>query len=191
MKPENCGGEIWEHYSIPAFDATHSPVFEAAEGIKSSKFVIDDSCILVSKLNPSTKRIWLPTCSSNRAVCSTEFIVYKPHQPHHKSYYYAAICAPAFTDFLLAHVTGSTGSRQRAKPSTTLAYPMPFPGADEINNFCQFADPIYRQIQINESAIRNLEELRDILLPKLMSGRIDVSQIDLKQLDSMGRGASL
>lgn len=109
--------------------------------------------------------------------------MYKPHQPHHKSYYYAAICAPAFTDFLLAHVTGSTGSRQRTKPSTTLAYPMPFPGIDEINSFCQFADPIYRQIQINESATKKLEGLRDTLLPKLMSGEIDVSQIDLRQLN--------
>ena len=139
---------------------------------------------MISKLNPTTKRIWMPACSSNRPVCSTEFIVYKPNEPKHKSFYYAAIDAPAFTDFLLAHVTGSTGSRQRTQPKATLVYPMPAPGTEAIEDFCAFADPIYEQIKANELESKQLEELRDVLLPRLMSGKIDVSKVDLTQLNS-------
>lgn len=184
LKPQDCFGEVWEHYSIPAYDEKHWPVFEPADGIKSNKYIVDKDCFLISKLNPTTKRIWMPACSSNRPVCSTEFIVYKPNEPKHKSFYYAAIDAPAFTDFLLAHVTGSTGSRQRTQPKATLAYPMPAPGTEAIEDFCAFADPIYEQIKTNELESKQLEELRDVLLPRLMSGKIDVSKIDLTQLNS-------
>ena len=184
LKPQDCFGEVWEHYSIPAYDEKHWPVFEPADGIKSNKYIVDKDCFLISKLNPTTKRIWMPACSSNRPVCSTEFIVYKPNEPKHKSFYYAAIDAPAFTDFLLAHVTGSTGSRQRTQPKATLAYPMPAPGTEAIEDFCVFADPIYEQIKTNELESKQLEGLRDVLLPRLMSGKIDVSKIDLTQLNS-------
>ncbi len=184
LKPQNCHGEIWEHYSIPAYDANRRPVFELADGIKSNKYVIDANCILFSKLNPSIRRIWMPACSSKQAVCSTEFIVYKPKNPVHKAFYYAAIGAPAFRDFLLAHVTGSTGSRQRTKPKATLTYPIPNPGLESVEDFCAFANPLYEQIKVNERNSAQLEELRDTLLPKLMTGEIDVSELDLKQLNS-------
>jgi len=179
LKPSSCVGEIWEHFSIPAFDEGRRPVFEPADGIKSNKYVIDNNCILISKLNPSTKRLWLPYCTSNRPVCSTEFIVYKPKVAAHKSFYYAAIDSPRFTDFLLAHVTGSTGSRQRTQPRATLDYPMPFPGTDEIEDFCAYADPLIKQWQVNEQESVKLAQLRDALLPKLMSGEIDVSRVEL------------
>lgn len=64
IKPTDHIGEIWEHYSIPAYDEAHRPIFESADRIKSNKYVIDGDCILVSKLNPSTKRLWLPRCTS-------------------------------------------------------------------------------------------------------------------------------
>ena len=181
LKPQEHADEIWEHYSIPAFDEKHRPIFEPASGIKSNKYQIDSECILISKLNPSTKRIWMPCCSSNNAVCSTEFIVYRPYLKEYKSFYYAAIDSPRFTDYLLEHVSGSTGSRQRAQPKDTLNYLMPNPDKEEIKDFCTFADPIYRHIQINERQTAKLELLRETLLPKLMSGEIDVSKIDLIQ----------
>lgn len=184
LKPQDHGGEIWEHYSIPSYDENRRPVFEQACCIKSNKYLIDSECILISKLNPSIKRIWMPACTSGRAVCSTEFIVYRPNNPEHRSFYYAAIDTPEFTDYLLAHVTGSTGSRQRTQPKATLAYPMQNPGNASIDDFCKFADPLYQQIQMNELESIRMEELRDALLPKLMSGEIDVSKVDLTQLNS-------
>lgn len=182
LKPQEHADEIWEHYSIPAFDEKNRPVFEAAAGIKSNKYQIDSDCILISKLNPSTKRIWMPCCSSGNAVCSTEFIVYRPYMKEYKSFYYAAIDSPRFTDYLLEHVSGSTGSRQRVRPKDTLDYLMPNPDEKAIKDFCVFADPIYRHIQVNEWQTAKLELLRDKILPKLMSGEIDVSKVDLTQL---------
>lgn len=121
---------------------------------------------------------------TKRPVCSTGFIVYKPDEPKHKSFYYAAIDAPAFTAFSLAHVAGSTGSRQRTQPKAILVHSMPAPRTEAIENFCAFADPIYEQIKANELESKQLEELRDALLPRLISGKIDVSKVNLTQLNS-------
>ena len=178
VKPQEHIGEIWEHYSIPAYDAGGHPVLECAEEIKSSKYVVDRDCILISKLNPSTKRIWMPACLSGHSVCSTEFIVYKLKNTKHKSFYFAALDAPGFTDFLLAHVTGSTGSRQRTQPKATLDYPMPSPGSKAVADYCAFADPIYKQIEINNIEAKQLEGIRDMLLPKLLAGEINISDVE-------------
>ena len=183
-KPQDHPNEIWEHYSIPAFDESHRPVMEFASNIKSNKYIVGKSSILISKLNPSVKRFWLPACLTKHSVCSTEFIVYEPIAPNRKSFYAAAISSDTFQNYLLAHVTGSTGSRQRAQPKSTLDYPMPNPGKAEIEDFCLFADPIYAQIEENEHESASLTQLRDTLLPKLMSGEIDVIKTDLTQLNN-------
>ena len=183
INPQDCTGEIWEHYSIPAFDENHWPIFEPAENIKSNKYIIDNNCILISKLNPSIKRMWVPLCVSDKAVCSTEFIVYKPLNPKRKSFYCSVIDSDAFTDYLLAHVTGSTGSRQRSQPKATVNYRTPNPSEEEIDDYCSLADPIYAQIRNNEIESQKLKMLRDALLPKLMSGEIDVSKVDITQLN--------
>ena len=47
-----------------------------------------------------------------------------------------------------------------------------------------FAGPILKQQEALERENRELAALRDALLPKLMSGEIDVSQVDLTQLNS-------
>ena len=61
---------------------------------------------------------------------------------------------------------------------------MPAPGTEAIEDFCAFADPIYEQIKANELESKQLEELRDALLPRLMSDKIDVSKVGLTQLNS-------
>ena len=179
VKPQDYMEEIWEHYSIPAFDEARWPAFEPANKIKSNKYVIDENCILISKLNPSIKRLWIPPCITSRSVCSTEFIVYKPKKPEYKSFYNAAIDSDSFSNYLLQHVTGSTGSRQRSQPKATLTYPIPNPDEKQIAFFCAFADPIYNQIRNNEIECQKLKTLRDLLLPKLVTGEINSSVIDI------------
>ena len=58
------------------------------------------------------------------------------------------------------------------------------PGNDDIAAFEAMVAPIDDQIRCNETESRFLSQLRDALLPKLMSGEIDVSKVDLKQLNS-------
>ena len=53
-------------------------------------------------------------------------------------------------------------------------------GADDLS----LMKAALNQIAANDAESANLEDLRDTLLPKLMSGEIDVSKVDLTQLNS-------
>ena len=170
---------LLEHYSIPAFDEARFPVFELSTSIKSNKFIIDASCFMISKLNPTTKRVWKPYCLTGNAVCSTEFIVYKAKDQSITDFLYSVIDSGSFSDFMCSHVTGSTGSRQRTTPSDTLSYELILPSEDELAEFQSLVSPMYAQIRINAIENDRLKRLRDSLLPKLMSGEIDVSTIQL------------
>ena len=170
---------LLEHYSIPAFDEARFPVFELSTSIKSNKFIIDASCFMISKLNPTTKRVWKPYCLTGNAVCSTEFIVYKAKDKTITDFLYSVIDSNSFSDFMCSHVTGSTGSRQRTTPSDTLSYELILPSEDELAEFQSLVSPMYAQIRINAIENDRLKRLRDSLLPKLMSGEIDVSAVQL------------
>ena len=170
---------LLEHYSIPAFDEARFPVFELSTSIKSNKFIIDASCFMISKLNPTTKRVWKPYCLTGNAVCSTEFIVYKAKDKTITDFLYSVIDSNSFSDFMCSHVTGSTGSRQRTTPSDTLSYELILPSEDDLAEFQSLVSPMYAQIRINAIENDRLKRLRDSLLPKLMSGEIDVSTIQL------------
>ena len=170
---------LLEHYSIPAFDEARFPVFELSTSIKSNKFIIDASCFMISKLNPTTKRVWKPYCLTRNAVCSTEFIVYKAKDKTITDFLYSVIDSNSFSDFMCSHVTGSTGSRQRTTPSDTLSYELILPSGDELAEFQSLVSPMYAQIRINAIENDRLKRLRDSLLPKLMSGEIDVFTIQL------------
>ena len=170
---------LLEHYSIPAFDEARFPVFELSTAIKSNKFIIDASCFMISKLNPTTKRVWKPYCLTGNAVCSTEFIVYKAKDQSITDFLYSVIDSGSFSDFMCSHVTGSTGSRQRTTPSDTLSYELILPSEDELAEFQSLVSPMYAQMRINAIENDKLKRLRDSLLPKLMSGEIDVSSVHL------------
>ena len=168
-----------EHYSIPAYDEKRYPVFETSNGIKSNKYRLSSNSVMISKLNPDTKRIWRPYCISDNPICSTEFIVYEPINPLNRDFIYSIIDSIGFSAFLCSHTTGSTNSRHRATPSITLTYDIIVPDEKTIQAVCSIVSPMYATIENNIKENQKLAETRDKLLPKLMSGELDVSNIEL------------
>ncbi|WP_164514651.1 restriction endonuclease subunit S [Bifidobacterium goeldii] len=55
----------------------------------------------------------------------------------------------------------------------------PIPSAEQARSFSSYAGPLLNAIKSNENEIAALAKLRDALLPKLMSGEIDVSKVEL------------
>lgn len=165
---------VVEHYSIPAFDEQHYPVFEIAYGIKSNKYILNSNSVMISKLNPDTKRIWRPMCLSAHPVCSTEFIVYEAKKQEQRDYIYSILDSVPFLNHLCSHTTGSTNSRQRATPKSTLDFALCLPSDSVIEDFCQIVTPMYDLIAANIVENQSLAKARDSLLPRLMSGELDV-----------------
>ena len=168
-----------EHYSIPAYDEQKYPVFESAAGVKSNKYILSKNSVMISKLNPDTKRVWRPMCLSELAVSSTEFIIFEAFNPAYRDFVFSIVDSAAFSDWMCAHTTGSTNSRQRTAPSTTLEFQVALPDEKAITDFCAVVTPMYDTIASNICENQKLAQLRDSILPKLMSGELDVSNIDL------------
>lgn len=168
---------IVEHYSIPAFDDKHYPIFESTNSIKSNKYILNKNSVIISKLNPNIKRIWRPICLSNYPICSTEFIVYESINPKYKDFVYSILNSLPFYDYICLNVTGTTNSHQRTNPKLSLDYEFLLPTEEIINNFCSIVTPMYDLISSNLIENQNLINMRDTLLPKLISGEIDVSKI--------------
>ena len=179
FNPQKNPGVMLEHYSIPAYDEQHFPVFEPSDNVKSNKYILTDNSVLASKLNPDTKRIWRPMCLTDHAVCSTEFIVFEANNSAHKDFLFSIIDSQSFSDWMCAHTTGSTNSRQRTTPSTTLEFKVPIASNEVIDEFCALVTPMYALVSQNLQENQRLASLRDSLLPKLMTGEIDVSDVDL------------
>jgi len=169
---------VVEHYSIPSYDEQRYPVFEIASGIKSNKYLLTSDSVMISKLNPDTKRIWRPMCLSGHPVCSTEFIVYEAKKKGQRDYIYSLIDSVPFFNHLCSHTTGSTNSRQRATPKSTLDFALYLPPDSVIKDFCQIVTPMYDLIASNVVENQSLAKTRDNLLPRLMSGELDVSDLE-------------
>ncbi|RGZ95869.1 hypothetical protein DW960_09960 [Ruminococcus bromii] len=60
-----------------------------------------------------------------------------------------------------------------------MSIPCVIPSKEVINKFNETIKPLFDLIISNQRENQNLSELRNALLPKLMSGELDVSNIEL------------
>jgi type I restriction enzyme, S subunit len=185
ISPGKSPETVFEHYSIPAYDAGRMPAMELGASIKSNKYVVDADAVLVSKLNPQTPRIWLPAIATAHAICSTEFMQFVPHDPRNRPYLYCLMSSEAMQNEVLRHVTGSTGSRQRAQPSQIAKVDFLQPHEDILAAFNHQAAPILNAVADNQRESHTLAQLRDTLLPKLISGELRIADVE-KFLEGVG-----
>ena len=174
-KMPNC---IFHHYSIPAYDNGKREETQEGNTILSNKFKIDNKTTLFSKLNPRIKRVWFVDDVEDNSICSTEFIPYKAKDKDLVYFVNSVLSSDYFYNKIMSIVNGATGSHQRFHPKDTLnfifAYDMEV--AKEYNNIVK---PIITKILNNQQEIHHLTTLRDTLLPKLMSGEIDVNEVKI------------
>ena len=137
VNPQKLGNALMEHYSIPAFDANHNPAYEEAGTIESGKYVVDPECILTSKLNPHFKRLWDPYCDTENAICSTEFIVYRPRTAWTRPFCYAVLNSEAFYAHMVGKATASTGSRKRIQPDVSASFELAIPDEKTMRAFVE------------------------------------------------------
>ena len=75
-------------------------------------------------------------------------------------------------------VTGTSKRHQRVRSDDFLAMVVVVPPSDIMDAFNDVAAPIFNKVVANQHQTRTLAELRDTLLPKLMSGEIRVRDAD-------------
>lgn len=133
------------------------------------KIVPDNTVLLSFKLTVGRIAITDGEMTTNEAIAH-----FKNDKKEINEYLYC------YLKYFNYQTMGSTSSIATAVNSKIIKG-MPFivPTDDEIIEFHNLAAPMFAKIKANQAEISSLATLRDTLLPKLMSGELDVSDIDL------------
>lgn len=178
FNPKKTKETFVNYFSMPAFDAERFPVVDAASDIKSNKNVVEPFSILVSKMNPDVKRVWLPNTSKDLLnVASTEFLTFNADVPEMQAFVYAVVNDKRYQKYLESNTTGSTNSRQRVLPKVAYSYEIPYVKEVAQQFGFQIMD-IIDMIKLNKEQNQHLIRLRNVLVPKLLAGDIDLSNIE-------------
>ena len=178
--PSKFPQEIFAHFSIPAFDNGCMPAFDSGNTIKSNKYLVTENCVLVSKLNPNIPRVWFPFLDSiHHAVASTEFLILTPNPPVDCVFLFNLCRSTEFSGKLAVRALGTSRSHQRVSPTDFLSLLVLIPTKSLLNAFHERVSPMIHICNTLRLKNTNLRQARDLLLPKLISGEIDVSELDI------------
>ena len=104
---------------------------------------------------------------------STEYIVFRPKPPLPVEFGYYLARSDDLRAFAIHNMTGTTG-RQRVPHSCFDYYQLPVPTEQVVRRFGEIVQPFMDKIRANSQQSRTLQEIREALLPKLLSGEIRV-----------------
>lgn len=172
INPLNFPKKEFRHYSIPAFDKSSTYTLEKGSEIKSSKFVIRENDILVSKLNPRFNRVIYST-DENDLISSTEFVIWRTGSIAFKNYLYMIARDPSFIKYCSQSASGTSNSHKRVNPTVMMKYKVAFDEtiAQRFGEALGSAIKLYSKNQLEN---KNLTELRNWLVPLLMSKQVRI-----------------
>lgn len=161
-------------------DAVQELPLSAAPG--RARRIVRDGDVIWSCVRPNRRSFALVVDPANDTVASTGFAVLRAVTVPF-SYLYCATSADAFVDYLTNHATGA--AYPAVKQSDFERAELTAPAATLLSAFDQTVHPMLRLAHALHRKNANLRAQRDLLLPKLVSGEIDVSAAE-EQLEAAG-----
>jgi type I restriction enzyme S subunit len=106
---------------------------------------------------------------------STEFIVLRPKPPLPPEYAYFLARSDEFRAFAISNMSGTSG-RQRVPADCFQNFDIAVPPASIAAEFGKLAKSFFLKMKNNDEQSQTLSNLRDALLPKLISGEIRLKE---------------
>lgn len=157
IDPAKFPGEIFELLSIPAFDAGKPEITVGAE-IGSTKQVVQEGDVLLSKIVPHIRRAWIVKQTTNhRLIASGEWIVFRDSR-FDPGYLRHLLTADGFHRQFMQTVSGIGGSLLRARPTEVAKIKVPLPPKQEQQSIAAILDKADSLRRKRQEAIRLAEE---------------------------------
>lgn len=146
--------------------------------VESPEIMLKVGDILLSKDGTIGKIGYVDSLELPTSVASGIFVI-RNTKPDiiSTTFIYYLLKSRLFTSFIAARTEGSVIPHLYQKDFMEFEFPLPT--AEKMADFEEITEPMFSQIINNLNENKRLALLRDSLLPKLMSGEIDVSGIDL------------
>jgi len=140
-----------------------------ANEVQSTKLVFKKGEILFGKIRPYFHKVGVAPVDG---VCSSDTIVIAPIEPR----YFSMVLACVSSEEFVSHATQtSQGTKMpRANWELLTKYPVAMPPPPIIDQFSELILTIVAHVQNLVFRNGNLRKTRDLLLPKLVSGEVEV-----------------
>ncbi len=112
----------------------------------------------------------------NGLTGSTGFAVLRPKQPHYREFVYCAATSEANIERLSQLADGA--AYPAVRPEVVAATELPSFDEHAMPDFSAAAKPIFDRMELARQESENLSKIRDLLLPKLISGELRASDAD-------------
>ncbi len=127
--------------------------------------------ILVSNIRPYFKKIWMAHFDGGR---SPDVLAFESSEPQCAEFLYNLMCQDTFFEFMTRTAKGA--KMPRGDKDVIMGWTFPCPDEFRMAEFSKKVRPYYAYIANLNSESKSLAELRDALLPKLLSGELSVAE---------------
>lgn len=147
--------------------------FNLEDAPSRAQRLVQKNDIVYSLVRPIQKHYGVLKTVEPNTVVSTGFAVITCNDidPH---FIYLLLTQNRQTDYLEIVANNSTSTYPCLKPSDIANLEFKVPPKELLKKFSDFASPTWDKISNNQKEIQTLTQLRDSLLPRLMSGRLRV-----------------
>ena len=168
--PNKFSDEIFEYYSIPAYQQAGVPEITNGGEINSSKLLLEQGTILFGKLNPRVEKVWkVEDHTQYRKIGSTEWLPILPGEGIDSDFLYYMQWSSYVMPIAKQQVSGSTPSRQRVDPSSFYKILIPIPPLPEQKRIALMLSLVQQAIKQQERLIDLTTELKKALMHKLFT----------------------
>ena len=148
--------------------------WDLVDAINSTKLIFKKNDILFGKIRPYFHKVGVAPLNG---ICSSDTIVIRSKRNEYFAYILSHVSSEYFINYATATSQGT--KMPRANWEVLTKFPIVVPPFDILNRFNNVIQEIVCKIHNLIFSNINLRQTRDLLLPKLISGEIDVSDLDI------------
>lgn len=180
VDPAKFETEIFELWSIPAFDAGAPEIVIGAE-IGSSKKCVEPDDVLLSRIVPHIRRSWVvgPE-NANRKIASGEWITFRSEH-FHPDYLRHVLVSDDFHSKFMRTVAGVGGSLLRARPDGVKEIEIPLPPLAEQKRIAGILDQADALRRLRHRAVERLNTLGQAIFHEMFGENIKGTTTTLEE----------
>lgn len=170
INPQTRPNELFVEYSMPAYDSGMKPNIVYGFTMNSTRKIVNESCLLINKLNVRKKRIWYIKNPTKNAVCSAEFIPLYSDNIDLLFLNYV-VSRDSFTNYLEACSSGSSNSQKRVTPDIIIEAKVFLPVKDEQLKIGSYFQKIDNLITLHQRKLDHLKTLKKYFLQNMFPAK--------------------
>lgn len=131
---------------------------------------------IVGTVRPGNRSFAFIGTATQNLTGSTGFAVLRPSAPQHAEFVYLAATADTSIEYL-AHVADG-GAYPAVRPEVVISLGCVVPTSPIMQAFHAAAAPIFAKVAANQKQVETLSSIRDMLLPRLISGQLRLPEAE-------------